>query len=285
MITGAATPDRGRVTVAGLPMGADAAAARRMIGYLPESAPLYPEMSPRAFLHHRAALFGVPRRDRRRAVDAALDRCGVATVARRRIGTLSKGYRQRVGLASTLVHDPEVLILDEPTNGLDPNQIRAARSLIRELAERRTMLVCSHILPEIERTCDRVLVLARGKLRADGSPAELLARAGGAVEIEARAGDGGPPLSVMQAVPGVGRADLTPTQPIDAVLGWTRVRVEPAPGTEAASLREPLAAAGAAAGLAVRELALVRPTLESLFVRLTDEALAESEAAAAGAAA
>ncbi|VAX40445.1 Gliding motility-associated ABC transporter ATP-binding protein GldA, partial [hydrothermal vent metagenome] len=168
IITSYLSPDEGSVRIDGFDTHSDSLQARQRIGYLPESAPLYPEMSVKGYLDYRARLFCLDRRARQRAIGHAMDRCRIADVARRRVGHLSKGYRQRVGLASVLLHDPPVLILDEPSNGLDPSQIRETRSLVHELAENRTMIICSHILPEVERLATRLIVIAGGLVRADG---------------------------------------------------------------------------------------------------------------------
>ena len=286
VVTGCLCPDAGDVGVAGLSMRTSPIRARRQIGYLPESAPLYPEMTPEGYLDYRGRLFGLARRTRRQAIEHVVERCGLQDMRGRRIGHLSKGYKQRTGLAAALLHDPPVLILDEPTNGLDPSQIREARSLIRELGTDRTMLLCSHILPEIERTCDRVIIMAGGTVRADGDPDELVRRAPGpdryAVEIRTN-----PSARITHAV-GVlmrvhGADDVRPTgrQPPDADAGWSRLTVTAVPG--AADLREAIAGAAADAGLFIRELRPERPTLESLFVHLVDEARMESGEAVLGA--
>jgi ABC-2 type transport system ATP-binding protein len=284
MITGSLAPDAGTVTIAGIDPRQDSRAARAAIGYLPESAPLYPEMSVTGYLLYRARLWGLDRSERRRAVGRAMERTRVDDVARRRIGHLSKGYRQRVGLAAALVHNPPVLILDEPTNGLDPSQIRTARSLIRELAEDKTMLLCSHILPEVERTCDRVLVMAGGRVRADGTPAELLASAPGPIRytVELRTNPAAGPehaINALASVPGAASAVRDAEQPADHARGWTRVVVHAAPG--APDLRETIAGALEDRGLFVRELTRVTPSLESLFIHLTDGAAAQPDAGAA----
>lgn len=275
MITGSLAPDSGSVSIAGIDPREHPAAARAKIGYLPESAPLYPEMSVSGYLRYRAKLWGMARHDLEKAVGRAMDRTRVADVAARRIGQLSKGYRQRVGLAAALVHDPEVLILDEPTNGLDPSQIRTARSLIRELAEDKTMLLCSHILPEVERTCDRVLVMAGGRVRADGTPESLIASAPGPVRytVELRTNPAAGPEHTLQAlasVAGAASAVLADRQPDDHARGWTRAVVHAAPN--APDLREPIAGALEDRGLFVRELTRVTPSLEALFIHLIDEA-------------
>ncbi len=264
MVTGFLPPDDGRVMIGELDVTRDSAPARAMIGYLPESAPHYPEMKVKEFIAHRAALFGVARRERTRAVEAAMDRCQLAPVAGRRVGVLSKGYKQRVGLAAAIVHGPSVLVLDEPTNGLDPTQVREARALIKDLAQDRTLLFSSHVLSEVERVCDRVVMIAGGELRADGTPGELVEKTSltPAHVIEcARTPD---PLPILRKVEGVADAKLEAL----ADERWVRVRVTPRPGRR--DLREALSAAARGAGLAVRELTIDRPSLERLFAELID---------------
>lgn len=275
VITGVIPADSGLVTIDGHDISTHSARARRRIGYLPESAPLYPEMTPLGYLDYRGKLYGMDRKSRQRAALQALDRCRVGAMARRRIGALSKGYRQRVGLASAMLHDPPVLILDEPTNGLDPTQIRETRSLMRELAQDRTMLLCSHILPEIERTCDRVVVMAGGVIRADGSPQELTCGRGApsryTMELRSNPSDNGHfSATRLGSVAGVASVRGDEAQPSDAAAGWTRLIVEAQPG--AGDLREALSGAAADAGLFVRELTTRRRSLEEVFVALVDEA-------------
>jgi ABC-2 type transport system ATP-binding protein len=173
MITGMFPPDTGTITVNGSDTIDASIAARQAIGYLPESAPAYAEMAVEDLIDFRATLHGLPRRTRKAQVDRAIERCWLSDVRRRRVGHLSKGYRQRVGLAAAIVHDPKVLILDEPSNGLDPTQIAEMRRLIRELGQDRVVLVSSHILPEVEKTCDRVIIMIRGQVAADGTTASL----------------------------------------------------------------------------------------------------------------
>jgi ABC-2 type transport system ATP-binding protein len=165
----------GTVTVNGHDIFENAIAARRTIGYMPEAAPLYPEMRVREYLRFRAELKGVRRRERAAAVDRAMKNAAVTEMADTLILHLSKGYRQRVGLADALVSDPPLLILDEPTAGLDPNQIREVRKLIRTVAENHTILLSTHILSEAETTCDRAVVIDRGEIRLQGAAAELKA--------------------------------------------------------------------------------------------------------------
>jgi ABC-2 type transport system ATP-binding protein len=270
--TGFLPPSEGSVSVCGHDVVADSIPARRSIGYLPESAPLYPEMAVRGYLDFRARLYGLRRRQRRAAVAAAMDRCALADVRDRRIGHLSKGYRQRVGLAAALLHDPPVLILDEPTTGLDPSQIREARRLIRELAHNRTVLVSSHILPEVEATCDRVIIIAGGRIRADAPTRALVADplSPYVVEIKAGAGreaDGA--AGVLRRVAGV--ADVR-FRDDDADGPWRCALVFPAPRAD--DLREAIARAAAAAGLSVRELHRPAPSLEQVFLRIIDDGAA-----------
>jgi len=172
------TPDSGRALVAGCDPVEDPIGVRRRLGYLPEHPPLDLDHTVGEYLRFCSDLRGVERRRRRAAVDAALESCGLGDARGRRIGNLSKGYRQRVGLAQALVHEPEVLILDEPTIGLDPQQIREIRSLIRSLAPARTVLLSTHILSEVTVTCSRAIVIRRGRVLADDSLESLAGAAG-----------------------------------------------------------------------------------------------------------
>ncbi len=273
-ITGYHRADSGRVEVCGHDAARDAAAARRRIGYLPENAPLYPEMTPAGYLHYRGRLYGLRRRERRAAVERAMDVCRVSDVRRKRLSQLSKGYRQRVGLAAALLHDPPVLVLDEPTNGLDPGQIRQTRALIRDLAasptgggEPRLVLVSSHILAEIERTCDRVLILARGRLRADGAPERLLGAHAGAAPVEAEIrGTDEQREALVRTLAGALGAERVRIEPIEGEV-WRRLIVTGA----GPDVPERVGEAVRSAGVAVRRLARARPTLEDLFIRLIEE--------------
>ena len=271
MITGFLPPDAGVIRIVGLDMAQQSVEARRRIGYLPESAPAYSEMLARDYLTYRARLFGLDRRAVRARVGHVMDRCGLGPVARRRIGHLSKGFRQRVGLASALLHDPEVLVLDEPTNGLDPAQIRAARELIKELAQDRTVLISSHILPEIELMCDRVIIMAAGQVRADGRVSELLAGSGDLaryyVEIRPKADGRGTAgeaaVELVRAIRGVRSARSKGSHG-----EWAKVTIDAERG--AGDLREPIAVAAGRAGALVRELHADKPSLERLFLRIME---------------
>ena len=163
----------GTVRIAGLDVFHDSTEVRRRIGYMPENNPLHQEMRVREYLKFRARLKGLGLRRSRDRVGVVMEQCGLTDVSRRIIGQLSKGYRQRVGLADSLVHEPELLILDEPTIGLDPNQIRSVRKLIKSLAATHTVLISTHILPEVEMTCNRVLIMFAGKILAADTPENL----------------------------------------------------------------------------------------------------------------
>lgn len=280
MIAGYLLPDAGRITIAGVDAIRTPAAARRRLGYLPESTPLYPEMKVLEYLRYRARLFGIAREFRRRAIDYVLQRCWLSDMSGRRIATLSKGYKQRVGLAAALLHNPKVLILDEPTNGLDPTQIRETRELIKELAHERTMLLCSHILPEIERLSDRVIVFAGGQVRADGAPADLTRIRGARYVVqtrESRLGENDRILKLWQALPHI--SDVSSKKPDRAGGGggslWTEWNIRAKPGSP--DLREQIWSAIQTASLTVRELRAETPTLETIFMELMEDVERGSE--------
>ena len=270
MISGFLPPDAGWARIEGFDTMANSRSARRCLGYLAESAPLYTEMTAQDYLRYRATLHGLRGTARAAAVERVIDRCWLRQVRRQRIAHLSKGYRQRVGLAAALVHDPPALVLDEPTNGLDPSQIHKMRELVRELGEDRAVLVSSHILPEVEAMCDRVVIMARGRVRADGTPRELAARGRASYIIELHVADGqtfADRLKLLADVPGVRSVtpidDAPPPTP-----GWVRFRVQPAP--DAPDLRETIGAAAHNANLIVREFSPERPTLERVFLDIIE---------------
>jgi ABC-2 type transport system ATP-binding protein len=270
ILTGYTTPDAGWVRVGGVLASSDPIRVRQNIGYLPESAPTYGEMPVEALLAFRASLYGLRGKARKQAVARAIDTCVLGSVRRRRVGQLSKGYKQRVGLATAILHDPPVLVLDEPSNGLDPGQITETRSLIRRLAEGRTVLVSSHILPEIERTCDRVVILARGQVCAQGALDELLA--GGEHELVCEARFATEDVSrrasaSIKAIDGV--EGILPRGLDGGVVRW-RVRFDPAVISEA-KLRQGIGAALAAERAEVRLLEHERASLEQLFLRLMEQ--------------
>ncbi len=252
----------GRVMVAGFDVFSDSIEARRRIGYMPENVPLYPEMRVDEYLLYRALLKGLTRRHARRRVESVKEQCGLTDVGRRLIGQLSKGYRQRVGLADALVHDPDILILDEPTIGLDPNQIREIREMIRGLAQKHTVLISSHILPEVEATCGRVLIMDRGRIAASGTPQTLYGLLHGRRTVHAEVrGASAELLKKAGTLPGV--ADARWEERPD---GWTHLTVECLPSHDP---RAELAASLFAGGAMLRELRMEAATLEDVFVQLT----------------
>ncbi|MFO0792513.1 MAG: ATP-binding cassette domain-containing protein [Candidatus Brocadiaceae bacterium] len=178
----------GTATVAGYDVFRESIKVRREIGYLPENVPLYPEMRVKEYLSFRAKLKKLPYRERKTKIAECIEKCRITDVQNQIIGTLSKGYRQRVGLADSLVHDPKILILDEPTIGLDPNQIRQVRQLIKELGEKHTILLSTHILPEVEMLCGRVIIVNKGKIVAMDTTSNLGSqfRAGDNIVLEIR---------------------------------------------------------------------------------------------------
>ena len=204
MLTAFLPPTTGRVVVAGVDVDQDPVGLRRNVGYLPENVPLYPEMRVVEYLRFRADVEEVPRGDVHASIEDVVDRCLIGDVRRQVIGTLSKGFRQRVGLAGALIHQPPVLILDEPTVGLDPNQIIKVRELITELGRDHTVLLSTHILPEVEQVCERVFIIDRGRVVADGTPEALRTKLVGnpslAVEIK---GGNGSARAALEALPGV----------------------------------------------------------------------------------
>ena len=192
MLTSYLPASSGSVSIAGYDVFSDPIDARRHICYMPENVPLYDDMRVREYLRFRARLKGISGgKTVRTRVGEVMELCGLTDVRRKLIANLSKGYRQRVGLADALVHKPDLLILDEPTNGLDPNQIRQVRTLVRDLGQHHTILLSTHILSEVEMTCDRVLILDKGKLKASGKPVELASklRTAGRVTLEVRTED------------------------------------------------------------------------------------------------
>ncbi|MBI4878228.1 MAG: ATP-binding cassette domain-containing protein [Planctomycetes bacterium] len=251
---------QGAVRVAGRDVLSRSVEVRAQLGYLPESVPLYPEMRVEEYLRFRAALKGVLRRDARARVLSALERCGCLDVRRRMIGKLSKGYRQRVGLADAIVHDPPILILDEPTSGLDPNQRIEVRRLIASLGENKTVLLSSHIIPEVEAVAERVIIIRRGEVVADGAPGQLLKGAGVGrrvrVELKGEAAAGA--LARLPGARSVERFELGE--------GWLRCEIE---FSEPGDQRERVARAVLDAGAALRELCAPSSSLEDVFRSLT----------------
>jgi len=256
IVCGVLAPHGGRVTIAGRDLAASPREAKANIGYLPEDPPLYLDLSVDQYLAFCAGLRGVPRRSRASAVANAKERCGLGDVGRRLIGNLSRGYQQRVGIAQAIIHSPAVVILDEPTVGLDPRQIVGIRELIRELGEDHGVMLSTHILPEVQTTCDRVLIINRGRLLVD-EPMETL-RGGGPARDWTVALASPPVPEELEALPGVARVQ---------VVDRNRFRVTFRKGA-------PDAAAGLAehavkAGWGLYELVPDTGTLEETFLRVT----------------
>ncbi|HEX8875785.1 MAG TPA: ABC transporter ATP-binding protein [Phycisphaerales bacterium] len=273
MITGVFPPTKGTIAVEGHSTVHEPEAARRAIGYLPESAPLYPEMSVEGYLSFRASLFELPSTERRRLIDQAIERVAIGPMRGRRIGTLSKGYRQRVGLASAMLHGPGLLILDEPANGLDPAQIRQMRETIRALAQNACVLLSSHILGEVELTCDRVVIIANGVILADGTPAELRAEHAGGhgrVVVEVARGDAIKAEAELRVIPGVSSARV-----IGGDADWATLHVD---STDPAGIQASIGQTLVRAGVPCRSLHAETATLEQVFTKLLERSRTEAAA-------
>jgi ABC-2 type transport system ATP-binding protein len=256
-------PSAGEVRVAGLDVERQGLAVRRQLGYLPEGVPLYPELRVDEHLAFRARLRGLPRGRRRVEVDRVVERCALSDMRRRVVGQLSRGYRQRLGLADALLGDPPLLILDEPTVGLDPNQIREVRELIRALGGAHTVLLSTHILPEVEAVCDRVLILHHGRLAAEGRVQQLRGVVGGSWIVCARGPSAEQLVQLLRGVSGVAQVELLEAEPTPRC----RLAAE-----TAGEVGERIAAALHAAGWALQELRSEGTTLEEIFARLTADA-------------
>jgi ABC-2 type transport system ATP-binding protein len=248
----------GVARVAGFDVMTQSMDVRRNIGYLPESVPLYPEMRVEEYLDFRAKLKGVERKNRQKRIDYCLDRCRIREVRRRLVGTLSKGYRQRVGLADALVHDPPILILDEPTVGLDPMQIRETLNMIRELGRKHTILLSTHILSEVEAICERVIIIYKGQIALDKRLNELATEAA-IIVLEVR-GPADQVTNVLKTTDGVERVQTVPVG--DGLTGYeisTR---------HDRDLREAISQRMAKNGWPIRRLDLRRRRLEDHFVNV-----------------
>jgi ABC-2 type transport system ATP-binding protein len=260
MITQYYEPDAGRILLDGAPLGEAGRKAKRRIGYLPENNPLYGEMLVSEYLDFVARLREIPPEQRRRAVDDAVGATGLGGVFHRPIGELSKGYRQRVGLAAAILHRPDLLVLDEPTEGLDPNQRLEIRRLIGELGRDRTVILSTHVLSEVEHTCSRLLVISRGRLVADGPVADLLGRARGAGRITVEAAGSGVE-EALAALPGV-----SAVEPQERTDGRVRAYVT---ATGSDDLRPRIFQLATSSGWTLYELHHEAGRLEDLFRELT----------------
>jgi ABC-2 type transport system ATP-binding protein len=277
IITGFLSPSSGRVRVAGYDVAEEPIEAKKCLGYLPENPPVYTDMTVNEYLAFVGRIKGVPRSELKKRIGEVAEKCSIADVQHRQIGKLSKGYRQRVGLAQALIHNPEVLILDEPTAGLDPKQIIETRELIKSLAGQHTVILSTHILPEVSKTCQRVVVINKGTVVAMGAPEELTARLQGygsvLVTVE------GPAPEIMgklQAVPGVNLVE-----PVEATGARVTLEVHTEKNRD---VRADLARAIVESGWGLFELKTSGMSLEDIFLKLTTRDLGEEAAHAEAAA-
>lgn len=263
VLTGYHPATHGDAIIAGFDVRTQSLDVRRQIGYLPQEVPIYPDLRVGEYLRYRAALKGVARRERREAVGRAMEKAGIADVARKLVGHVSHGYRQRVGLADALVGNPPILILDEPTSGLDPNQRRRIKQVVRELASEHTVLFSSHILGEVQDVSSRVIVIHRGTKRADGPPEQLVQASTRATLVVT----GACPLPLLRelvtAVGGLAIEELVG----HAGDGNATVRCPVDPGVDP---RAEIADRLLRANVAVHELTLQLPTLEEYFYAITE---------------
>ena len=281
ILTGYMPASEGRAMVAGYDVFNEPIEAKRRTGYLPETPPLYPDMTTREYLDFVAKIKGVPSAERKQRVATVMERTRIADMANRHCGKLSKGYRQRVGLAQALIHNPDVLILDEPTAGLDPKQIIETRGLIKSLAGDHTIVLSTHILPEVAQTCQRVVIINKGRVVAVDTPDNLTARLKGAatmfVQVDAAGAD---PAAALAAVPGVTRVTSAdqPRGPAAADAppplagGPLAFEVESEPEVD---VRRDLARAVVTRGWGLLELRPVRMSLEDVFLQVTTEEVPE----------
>jgi gliding motility-associated transport system ATP-binding protein len=274
VLTGYMPPTDGKAIVAGYDVFEQPIEAKRRTGYLPETPPLYPDMTVRDYLSFVARIKGVPRGERTARVNEMMDKTRISDVANRHCGKLSKGYRQRVGLAQALMHNPEVLILDEPTAGLDPKQIIETRQLIKALAGDHTIILSTHILPEVSQTCQRVVIINRGRVVAVDTPDNLTSRLRGSetmyLQVDAAGAD---VASVLQRVSGVTRVAIADSK--QQIVGY---EVDSEAGRD---VRRELAAAVVGRGWGLLELRPMRLSLEEIFLHVTTEETPASAAAAA----
>ncbi|MSR43940.1 MAG: ABC transporter ATP-binding protein [Phycisphaerales bacterium] len=268
MLAGAILPSSGRLTLAGRDVCGEGMMSRRQLGYLAESNPLPGELTVREYLKFRSELWGVPRSSRRAAIDGVIDRCGLREVRNKLLSALSRGFRQRAGLAAALVAAPAVLILDEPGSGLDPSTALAFRDLVRSLRGEHTLLFSSHNLAEVEATCDHLILIAQGRLVADGSTNDLRQLGAVAVRIEIESTRCDPRiLQSIEGVLGVATRSLAD--------GWIEVSVEidgssaqSARGAAVSALSTAIAESLSRSGAVIRRFERVNPSLEEVFQRL-----------------
>lgn len=270
MLTCFLSASEGTAKVAGYDIYNDSIKVRQHIGYMPENVPLYSDMRVSEYLNFRARIKGLRYREAKRAVSEVMDICSLAEVERKMITTLSKGYKQRVGLADALVNEPDLLIFDEPTNGLDPNQIRQARELIKRLGDRHTILISTHILSEVEVTCGRVVIIDRGKIKASDSPQNLIRhlRKPGEILLE-MSGDAESAEKELLKLDGV-----NDVRRLDDRAKWTSFSITTDPNVD---VREDVASLIRGENWKIRELASRAASLEDAFVDLVQEKRGETE--------
>lgn len=274
MLTCFLPPSEGTATVAGFDVLEKPLEVKKRIGYLPETPPLYPEMDTEEYLKFVGRLKGLSKSELLERVDYVCERCSIGEVKKKLLGKLSKGYRQRVGLAQAIIHNPDVLILDEPTAGLDPKQINETRELIRSLAGDHTIVLSTHILPEVEQTCEKVIIINKGKLITTDSVENLQARARGAeavvVEVASRNGllDAQAVITRLEKVAGVSRVLSRMSHDNRAVF-----EVESQPNL---SVRADLARAVVESGWDLNELRSAAMSLEEVFLQLTQDQSAQA---------
>jgi ABC-2 type transport system ATP-binding protein len=268
-------PTEGTARVAGFDVFEEPLQVKRRVGYIPETPPLYADMSVTDFLSFVAKIKGVPKAERKAKLDDAVEKCRIGDVRGTLIGRLSKGYRQRVGLAQAILHNPEVLILDEPTAGLDPKQIIETRELIKSLGGDHTIVLSTHILPEVSMTCGRVVIISKGKVVAEGTPEELTQRLKGAaaLRVDVR-GESAPLAETLRRVPGVALVREKSER------GLTSFEIE---ADGARDIRPDLARAVVQGGFDLLGLQELGMSLEEIFLHLTTSEPAEGAAAAAAA--
>ncbi len=255
-------PDSGTVHIAGIDLEEDPLSARKHIGYLPESAPLYNDLTVIEYLKFAASIRRIPSNLRRGRIRDMVMACGLEDVITRNVGVLSKGYRQRVGLAQTMIHDPDILILDEPTTGLDPNQIAEIRSLIQKIGREKTIIISTHILPEVQATCSRVLILNRGCVVADDSVAALAQRTEWDTVYTIKVRGGRDPLEAA-----LGEAPFIKTFDIREEEGLFTVRIQGV--LKDGDLGEELFKLAVAGGFILAEIRRETASLEDVFASLT----------------
>ena len=267
MVTGFIPPSEGTIRVGGHDLRTDAIRAKRLLGYLPENAPVYADMTVRRFLGFCAELSGLRGAARRGAVNRAIETCFLESVVQQSVDTLSKGYRHRTCLAQAILHDPEVLVLDEPTDGLDPNQKHEIRSLIRQMGRRKAIIFSTHILEEVEAVCSRAIIIDHGRIVAGGTPEELKnqSEVGGAVFVSVRGAPGQRLVERLGGIPNVRKASLLKEQDGEV---WARVHPvdEWRRRGNGELVRQVLAAAN---GWEVRELRTEEGRLDEVFRRIT----------------